>query len=313
MAKKPPQAPPAPKAKPAKGPKLTGPVAGALSKYQRFVPERLHRSVLKKAAYNPRRIDDYAAAQLRKVLEKYGLVEALVWNKRTGNMVGGHQRLTAIDFLDAHDGGSGDFLLDICVIDVPLKREKALNIVLNNPHIAGEYDLALLRDQIGPGGELTADDVFFDPIVVEDLYMGTEWEADFRTPEPEPVANDADALRAMAAARKAEGKDVSDASAPIAADEDAPFGRLANGEAIRDPDAHANIKAEREHTREKIAAINDAHDSEYYAIVVLGSREEREALMAGLGLAPNDKYVNGRALMSRLGLSLESPTEEPTP
>lgn len=308
MAPPKPSKPKKPQAEPAKPtPKgKAAPAAGALSKYQRFEVERLHRSEIKKAAYNPRKIDDWSAKKLRQALEKFGLVEPLIWNKRTGNLVGGHQRLTALDTLDAHDGGSGDYLLDMSVIDVTEKREKQLNVVLNNPTLQGEYDLGALRDLIGDGAELTPDDVFFDPIHVESLYEGTDWEAEFRTPEPEPVKDTADELRAMAAARKAAGKDDSAtiAGAPGAADDDAPFGRLATGEAIRDPDAHAAVKAERERTREKLEAINDAGDTEYFVVAVLGSREEREAFMTGIDQPKDGKFINGRDLATRLGIAL---------
>jgi ParB-like chromosome segregation protein Spo0J len=300
------KAPPKPKATPSKPPpsKAKGPpAAGALSKHQKFEVQRLHRSQIKRAAYNPRSIDDWAAKKLRQALEKFGLVEPLIWNKRTGNLVGGHQRLTALDTLDAHDGGTGDFSLDMSVVDVTEKREKALNVVLNNPTLQGDYDLGALRALIGEGAELTPDDVFFDPIHMESLYQGTEWEAEFTVPEPDEVKDAGEELRAMAAARKAEGKE-DYAGAPVEGDEDAPFGRLANGEAIRDPDKHAALKEEREHTRAKLEAINDAGDTEYYAIVVLGNREEREAFMVGIGQPKDDKYVNGRAIMSRLGIEL---------
>lgn len=312
MASPKPKAPAPPKASPPKS-KAKVPAAGVLSKYQAFAVERTHRSQLKKAPYNPRVIDEWSAKKLRRALEKYGLVEPLIWNKRTGNIVGGHQRLTALDALDAHDGGTGDYLLDMSVIDVTEKREKALNVVLNNPTLQGEYDLAALRDLIGAGGELTPDDVLLDPIHVENLYAGTEWEAEFLPPEPageaESVADAGAELRAMAETRKAEGKPEY-TGAPIPPDETAPFGRTSTGEAIRDPDAHAALKDERERTREKFAAMNEASDSAYYAIVVLGSRVELDAFVTGIGLKAGEKYVNGRELMSRLGIALEEPADD---
>ncbi|WP_342772860.1 hypothetical protein [Paenibacillus lentus] len=47
------------------------------------------------AVYNPR-IDlqpgDLEYEKLRRSIEEFGYVEPIVWNERTGNMVGGHQR-----------------------------------------------------------------------------------------------------------------------------------------------------------------------------------------------------------------------------
>src|SRR5688572_10862319 len=48
------------------------------------------------ASYNPRKDlqpSDPAYSRLKKALERFDLVEPLVWNKRSGNLVGGHQRL----------------------------------------------------------------------------------------------------------------------------------------------------------------------------------------------------------------------------
>lgn len=48
------------------------------------------------APYNPRldlKPGDPEYDKLAKVIGEFDLVEPLVWNKRTGNLVGGHQRL----------------------------------------------------------------------------------------------------------------------------------------------------------------------------------------------------------------------------
>ena len=50
-------------------------------------------SQIERARYNPRKWlkpGDPAYDQLRKAVAMFGLVEPLVWNKRTGNLVGGH-------------------------------------------------------------------------------------------------------------------------------------------------------------------------------------------------------------------------------
>jgi hypothetical protein len=74
-------------------------------------------------------------------MKKNGLVETLVVNKRTGNLVSGHQR---IDLLDALEG-SQDYQLTVAMIDVDAKQEKELNLFLNNPATQGEYNIEMLR------------------------------------------------------------------------------------------------------------------------------------------------------------------------
>ena len=51
-------------------------------------------------------------------------VEPVIWNRQTGNVVGGHQRLKVLIDLGQQE-------IDCVVVDLDLQREKALNIALN--------------------------------------------------------------------------------------------------------------------------------------------------------------------------------------
>jgi ParB-like chromosome segregation protein Spo0J len=44
------------------------------------------------APYNPRKISDHDLEALRRSMKFFGVVEPVVVNKRTGRIVGGHQR-----------------------------------------------------------------------------------------------------------------------------------------------------------------------------------------------------------------------------
>jgi len=66
----------------------------------------------------------------------------LVWNKQTGNLVGGHQRFKVLSAKDIKE-------VEVSVVDLPIEKEKALNIALNK--ISGDWDehkLALLLDDL---------------------------------------------------------------------------------------------------------------------------------------------------------------------
>ena len=115
---------------------------GAVSRYQRFSVERIPRSMLKEAPYNPRYMDEHGHKLLNKSLKKSGLVETIVWNKRTGYVVGGHQRLSELDKLE----GNKDYSLDVAVIDVSEQEEREINIKLNNQNMMGAYDINKLAD-----------------------------------------------------------------------------------------------------------------------------------------------------------------------
>jgi len=97
------------------------------------------------AAYNPRKDltpSDLEYKQLAKSMEEFGCVEPLVWNRRTGNLVGGHQRFKILLAKNVKE-------VEVSIVDLPLKKEKALNIALNK--IQGDWDehkLALLLDEL---------------------------------------------------------------------------------------------------------------------------------------------------------------------
>lgn len=122
-----------------KPPKVAAPSsesAPEVSKYQSFTMARVCRTQIKGAEYNPRVIDEESRTRLRNSLKKLGLAQPLIWNKRTGVLVGGHQRLSILDDLE----DSGDFYLDVAVVDLSPEEERSLNLVLNNPSVGGQFD-----------------------------------------------------------------------------------------------------------------------------------------------------------------------------
>ena len=128
--------------------------------------QRIPIEEIKPASYNPRRDlqpGDPEYERLRGSLEAFGCVEPLVWNRRTGNLVGGHQRLKVL----AEQGASH---VDVSVVDLPPDREKALNIALNR--IGGDWDqlkLAELLDQLTKVPDLDIELTGFEPPDVEAL------------------------------------------------------------------------------------------------------------------------------------------------
>ena len=89
---------------------------------------------LKAAEYNPRialKAGDKEYEKLKRSIQEFGFVEPIVWNSRTGNVVGGHQRLTVLKDL-------GEKEIDCVVVDLDDTREKALNIALNK--VQGTWD-----------------------------------------------------------------------------------------------------------------------------------------------------------------------------
>ncbi len=112
------------------------------TKYQKFDMVTISRAEIKNADYNPRMISNQAKARLKRGIEENGLVQPLVWNRRTGNLVGGHQRLSILDDLEP----AGDFELTVAAIDVPEAQEKRINVLLNNDSTMGHWDERRLLD-----------------------------------------------------------------------------------------------------------------------------------------------------------------------
>ena len=111
-----------------------------MSKFQNFEMDVVSRAQIRGADYNPRTISEDAKKRLRKMLAKHGLVQPLVWNKQTGNLVSGHQRLSALDALEK----TKDYELQVAVVDLSERDEKILNVQLNNPSMQGEWDMGKL-------------------------------------------------------------------------------------------------------------------------------------------------------------------------
>lgn len=98
-------------------------------------------SEIKKAEYNPRHIGDEQRKALKESLKRFGLVEPLVYNKRTGTLVGGHQRLSVLE-------EEGVKEVPVVVVDLEVQEEKALNIALNSREISGEFEFTKLAEQL---------------------------------------------------------------------------------------------------------------------------------------------------------------------
>lgn len=90
----------------------------------------------------------------------------MVWNKQTGNLVGGHQRLDILDALE----GSQDYELDVNVIDVDAREEKEINVQLNNPSMQGSWDIDALVSLANEG--IAFDEMGFSESDVNFLFDG---------------------------------------------------------------------------------------------------------------------------------------------
>ena len=134
-----------------------------------MVIESIKAELLMPAKYNPRKDlkpGDAEYEKLKKSLEEFGYVEPVIWNKTTGNVVGGHQRLKVLLSMGMTE-------IDCVVVELSEEKEKALNVALNK--ISGDWDknkLALLIADL-QGADFDVSLTGFDPAEIDDLFKDT--------------------------------------------------------------------------------------------------------------------------------------------
>ncbi|MCM1059452.1 MAG: ParB N-terminal domain-containing protein [Eubacterium sp.] len=99
-------------------------------------------SELNPAPYNPRVELQQGMPEwerLERSIKEFGNTEPIVWNKQTGNVVGGHQRLAVLQSL-------GYETVPCSVVDLDEHEEKLLNVALNK--IKGRWDFDKLEKML---------------------------------------------------------------------------------------------------------------------------------------------------------------------
>ena len=131
--------------------------------------EKKQATELLPADYNPRKDlkpGDTEYEKLKRSLEQFGYVEPVIWNKTTGRVVGGHQRLKVLIDLGITE-------IDCVVVELDEEREKALNVALNK--ISGDWDkdkLALLISDL-QGADFDVSLTGFEPAEIDALFKDT--------------------------------------------------------------------------------------------------------------------------------------------
>ena len=147
------------------------------------------------APYNPREQlqpgeKDYN--NLKKSIEKYGFVQPIVWNERTGNIVGGHQR-----YYIGMDLGFKS--IPTKVVDLDETEEKQLNLALNK--IGGRWDetkLSELLSDLKGYDDIDMDLTGFDAMEIDKLtlaFSDTDLDIDFNVDmEEEEITEQAEEM-----------------------------------------------------------------------------------------------------------------------
>lgn len=109
----------------------------------------IKRSKINFAPYNPRKQNKKVVDALKNNFKKVGFLGGIQWNKTTGNLIGGHKRLEALDLIYGYDGTpEKDYDVKVEQIEIDEKTEKEQNIFLNNKRVQGETDFSLMAELV---------------------------------------------------------------------------------------------------------------------------------------------------------------------
>ena len=143
---------------------------------------------------NPRRMTEEASAGLARSTERFGDLSGIVFNRTTGQLVSGHQRIAALKAAGAKvvkvDGDWGYIVhpktkerFPVRFVDWTPEEQRIANVTANNANIMGTWE-PLVLEQL----EALKLDVDFGTLQLDAL-QAQQWEAQ---PEPEPSGGNCD-------------------------------------------------------------------------------------------------------------------------
>ena len=175
----------------------------AKTKYQSGAVELVWRSQVKEHPLNPRTISESARKKLRASVKEIGVMDTPVFNKQTGHLVGGHQRLHTIDFLEkftlTEDGPKNDYQIEVSVVDMTPEQEAKAIVRLNNQNLQGSWDAELLAEL---GKQVSFEEMGFERIDLEFIMDGVEG-VDLLLQDAPSTKETKEALETIKADRKA--------------------------------------------------------------------------------------------------------------
>lgn len=102
--------------------------------------EKISIDKIKPAEYNPRldlQPGDEKYEHIKNSIESFGYIDPIIWNKTTGNLVGGHQRYKILKQL-------GYTEIEAVIVEFDEDKEKAANMAVNKA--SGDWDAKRLEE-----------------------------------------------------------------------------------------------------------------------------------------------------------------------
>lgn len=255
------------------------------------LPRRLDQ--LAPADYNPRVISEATRQELGRTMKRFGDLGGIVYNLRTGRLIGGHQRTAnmpknlVLRYPRGEDPDEhGNIWAEVThqeqtwpvrVVDWPEQKEKAANLAANAIWLQGDTDAEAFAEVLK---DVDLSDVELSPLEVEQMLTGhvedDVLEAILGRPaaadeaqEPEVVQEDLDALQAVREAG------------------DAQRGVVDN---YRDTAAGGRIRRE----------MQKQDKGDCWVAVVFQDEERVAQFKQALGYPANQRYIDGEYMLKIL-------------
>jgi hypothetical protein len=228
-------------------------------KIDNYEIRELKRSEINLADYNPRSISEENRKKLKKKIKEHGMIQPIIINLRTMNIVSGHQR---VGILDEMKRGK-EYSLNCACIDVDERKEVELNIFLNNTSAMGEFDSERLYNikELFPDMDFI-DDLGFDKLDIDSITSELDIEDGIfsSTPEIEEIEDKLDDYKKSNIAEKK--------------------------------------KKIREKMRDRDAEGDEYHidNRDYYIVFVFNNNKDKQNFLRKIKKDPNEKYLKSTIL-----------------
>lgn len=251
--------------------------------------EEFKRSDVQIAPYNPRKISPQQKATLKRSVRKYGVVGGIVVNKRTMTIVGGNQKVGILDEILGYP--DNDYTLLAEAIDVDLKTEKELNLMLNSDNAHGEWDDDKVRDLLPDIDPMNAG------FTEEDLSL-FGYDAFVKTDGEDELGKELNALLEPYTPDISENKKT---PAPKEVQEEQRW-QIEQNQIIANQQQEAQYQANRERMQQVKREVNTkaaekALEAEAYVMLSFDNVGNKESFMRTFGFVETDKVVKGEILM----------------
>lgn len=246
-------------------------------------------------------------------MQTIGLLGGIVWNKRSGNLVSGHQRVAIMDSVNRYDPetGKNNYEFRVEVVDLDDKTEKEQNLFMNNRNVQGQYDDDLLRKMLQ---EIDYEAAGFNDMDMQLLGLGSfdDYGLGYGIGEEDSAESESDAPDATSPSIPQDWskEKVVEGREDLAIHDDMTKDAGENHKIDRSADFYQDSEAnqiarhnEIQKIKDRIASQNDINKDGgmlSYVVISFTTPTEKASFMEDYGFDPLAKYINGKEFRDKL-------------